>query len=382
MIAIRDIILLLTCASLAYYAVAVACGLWFKRASAPLPPLPAVPPRVAVLKPLHGWDEELLRNLESFMRLDYPDKEYVFGFTSADDPAGLVLDEIKRRYPGARLTQTVGDEPSSNRKVGKLLRMLQRPPESEILVMSDADVRVERDYLRRVVAELEQGGRTGLVTCLYRGAAGKGLGSRLEALFINTDFAPTAAVSRVLEPMRHAFASTIAIRRSTLEEAGGLEAVKNSFGDDFALARRVAELGYRIKLSSSVVTMTVEEMTLGEFWGRQLRWARVDRKIRPVSLMRMMINGPFWAMALLLVFGFAPGAVAAAAGVILARLGMAAWYVRKFFGLPARASDVFLILIKDVIMQIVWIASLWGDTVEWRGRKLRLMATGEMEETL
>ena len=377
----RDFILLCALASIVYYALAIACGFLFERGPASPPPLPPRPPRVALLKPLHGWDEDLLANLDSFMQLDYPDKEYIFGVTTEDDPALRALEEIKRRYPEARITQTVGDEPSSNRKIGKLLRILRNPTGAEILVMSDADVRVDRDYLRRLVSELEASEKTGLVTCVYRGfAPGGGTGALMESLFINTDFAPTAIVSSVLEPMRHAFASTIAIRRSTLEEAGGLEAVRNSFGDDFALARRVAGLGYQIRLSRSVVTMVTGEMTLRDFWDRQLRWARVDRKIRPVSLARMLINGPFWALLLLPTFGFSLASVAWAAGVIAARLGMGAYFLRKTLRLPLRAADLALLPVKDVIMQIVWIASLWGDTVEWRGRKLRLMQTGEMEE--
>ncbi|HLI30562.1 MAG TPA: glycosyltransferase [Terriglobia bacterium] len=377
----HDFILLCALASIVYYALAIACAFLFERGPDSPPPLPLHPPRVALLKPLHGWDEDLLANLDSFMRLDYPDKEYIFGVTTDDDPALHALEEIKRRYPEAQIKQTVGDEPSSNRKVGKLLRILTCPTEAEILVMSDADVRVDRDYLRRLVTELDANKKTGLVTCVYRGVAPSGgIGALLEALFINTDFAPTAIVSYALEPMRHAFASTIAIRRTTLEEAGGLEAVRNSFGDDFALARRVADLGYEIRLSRSMVTMVTEQMTLRDFWDRQLRWARVDRNIRPISLARMLINGPFWALLLLPAFGFSLAGVAWAAAVIAARLTMGAHYLHKILRLPLRAADLVLLPGKDIIMQIVWIASLWGDTVEWRGRKLRLKPTGEMEE--
>ncbi|MGH9342340.1 MAG: hypothetical protein ACRD19_01040, partial [Terriglobia bacterium] len=95
-------------------------------------------PSVALVKPLHAYDEDLECNLRSFMDLDYPKKEYLFGVTTEDDPALRALDEIKGAYPDAKITVTVGDEASSNRKVGKLLRMLRHPPPSEILVMSDA----------------------------------------------------------------------------------------------------------------------------------------------------------------------------------------------------------------------------------------------------
>jgi ceramide glucosyltransferase len=378
---IRDVSFLCACASVVYYVMATAASVLFRRRAAKPHSLPDNPPSVALLKPLHGCDDHLLANLKSFLDLDYPGKEYIFGITSEDDPAVPVLEEIERCYPGATISRTTGDEPSVNRKVGKLLRMLCQPPASELLVMSDADVRVDPDYLRRIVAEISASDKIGMVTCTYRGIAPRGsLGARLEALFINTDFTPTAILSYYVEPMRHAFAATVAIRPRTLDQAGGLEAVKNSFGDDFALARRVAAAGFKIELSSSIVSMMTEKMTLRDFWDHQMRWARVDRKIRPSSLARIAIDGPFWALLFMLASGFSAPAVSTAIAVFAARLGMAAWMLRGLLRLPLRVADLALTPVKDLIMQAVWLASLVGDTVEWRGRKLRLLSTGEMEE--
>ncbi len=381
--AIRLVCFVLVCASMAYYFLAAAAAMRFARHAARPCPLPPSPPSMALLKPLHGHDEDLLGNLDSFLDQDYPDKRYVFGVSTGSDPALDALNEIKRRYPSASIIQTVGDEPSVNRKVGKLMRMLRQPPQADVLVMSDADVRVQPDYLRRIAAELAAEERTGIVTCTYGGIVLHGsLGAKLEASFVNTDFTPTAILSYYLEPMRHAFAATVAIRTSTLEEAGGLETVKNSFGDDFALARRVSALGRRIKLSSSVVTMAIGRMSFREFWEHQMRWARVDRKIRPISLARLGINGPFWALAFLLACGFGWPSIAIAGAVVGARLGMSVWTVRRVLRLPLRFVDLALIPLKDLIMQAVWVASLAGDEVEWRGRKLRLLASGEMEEVM
>jgi ceramide glucosyltransferase len=378
---IRDALFLFASASIVYYLMATAASVLFRRRAARPHTLPAVPPSVALLKPLHGSDEHLAANLESFLDLDYPNKEFIFGVTSDSDPAIRVLDQLERRYPTARMSRTTGDEPSVNRKVGKLLRMLRQRPKSEILVMSDADVRVDRDYLRRIVSEMTASENMGMVTCTYRGIAPQGsLGARLEALFINTDFAPTAILSYYVEPMRHAFAATVAVRQSTLEQAGGLDAVKNSFGDDFALARKVVAAGFKVDLSSSIVSMMTERMSLGDFWDHQMRWARVDRKIRPPSLARLGINGPFWALLLLVTSRFGAPSVGFAVAVLAARVGMTAWMLRAVLHLPLRLADLALTPIKDLVMQAVWLASLVGDTVEWRGRKLRLLGSGEMEE--
>ena len=44
-------------------------------------------PRVSILKPLAGGDDELEVNIASFAKLDYPDYEILFGVASIEDPA-------------------------------------------------------------------------------------------------------------------------------------------------------------------------------------------------------------------------------------------------------------------------------------------------------
>ncbi|HEV7966098.1 MAG TPA: glycosyltransferase [Candidatus Acidoferrales bacterium] len=379
---VGDFLLVCCCGSLAYYVLVTVAGLLFARSARRLRPAISGRPSVAILKPLLGWDEALAENLASFVNQTYPAKDLVFGIHSTDDLARRAVETVRLSYPSAMITETVGDEPSSNRKVGKLLRMLRNTPPADILVLTDADARVDHDYLQRVISELTQNNRVGMVTCASKAIApASSLGARLEASFINTDFTPVAFLSYYLEPTRYALAATIAIRQDTLKEIGGLESVRNCYGDDFALAQRAIAKGYQIRLSSSIVTTTVGKTSLREFWTRQTRWAIVDRRIRPVSQIRLFINGPFWASLLLLLAPFAPRAyVLIALTTIAARLAMATIFSKQVFRLPARAADIALTLVKDLIMQGVWIRSLSGNTVEWRGRKLYLLPNGEMQE--
>ena len=122
--------------SLIYYAAATLAAIRFaQRASAPTPPLPKIPPRVAV-------DEE----------------------ASFEGPVGL-----RQRYQFANITLLVGEKPDfSNRKIAKVIKMAERAPKADIFVLSDADVSVDRDYLRRIVGELLADEKIGIVTCAYR----------------------------------------------------------------------------------------------------------------------------------------------------------------------------------------------------------------------
>ena len=95
------------------------------------------------------------------------------------------------------------------------------------------------------------------------------------------------------------------MRRTALEAAGGMRPLGDKLADDFELGRAVAEAGWEIRLSRSLVTSACEERTFGEFWQRKLRWARTYRTMRPLSLFTILINGPLWALVMLAVTALA-----------------------------------------------------------------------------
>src|SRR5262249_47001763 len=151
-------------------------------------------------------------------------------------------------------------------KVGKLIKMVPRASRADVFVLSDADIAVEPDYLRRVVSDLYADERTGLVTCAYRARpVGWDPGARLEALYINTDFMSMAILADSFEPVHYAFGGTIAIKNTVVGEIGGFEALKDLLADDFHLGNRAVQRGYKIGLSSVLVTIVPGERTFSDF---------------------------------------------------------------------------------------------------------------------
>ncbi len=204
-----------------YIAATVAAIRFAKRTTSPLLPLPKVPPRVTVLKPLHGSSNSLAANLVSFLEIAYPRVDYYFGVESYEDAAAEIPVALRQRYQYANITMIVGEEPNcSNRKIAKLVKMADRAEKAEVFVLSDADVSVERDYLKRIVGELMSDEKIGIVTCAYRARPGGSFASRLEALYVNTDFLPQILLAEMIEPMHYALGATIAIKRKVLEAAG------------------------------------------------------------------------------------------------------------------------------------------------------------------
>src|SRR5450759_2274671 len=142
--------------------------------------LPAcVPPPISVLKPLAGRDLGLEDNLRSFFTQDYPNFELLFAVRTPDDPAVEVVRNLQAEFP--RVTSSLivaGEPPYPNAKVFSLDRMLAES-RHELVVMSDSDIRVTRQFLRCAAAEFADE-KIALATCPYRAIGGPSVWSALE----------------------------------------------------------------------------------------------------------------------------------------------------------------------------------------------------------
>ena len=356
-----------------YYIASLLAALRFARRATRQPaPLPKIAPRVALIKPLHGLDESLAGNLMSFLEVAYPRLDYFFAVSSYEDRAAEVPAALRARYQFANTTLVVGQEPDcANGKIAKVIKMADRAEKADIFVLSDADISVDRDYLQRIVAELESDPKIGVVTCAYRARPTGSVASRVEALFVNTDFAPQVMLSAALEPLRHALGATVAIKRAALESFGGFRAVKDLLADDFYLGKFATEQGWKVKLSSALVTLSFEEKSLRSVWNRQLRWARTIRWVRPVSIGTIFCHATFWALILMVVSGFSASSLAILAGVIGVRIGTSAVMIRRVLKLPELTRDAWMVPLKDLMAAAILLTSLIGNEVVWSGQRFK-----------
>jgi ceramide glucosyltransferase len=115
---------------------------------------PGRAPRVSILKPLAGVDDQLLDNLRSFVEIDHPSFELLLGVASIDDPAW----DVARRFAaeaedgGVDVSVVLTDRnAATNPKVAQLMG-LESIATGEVLVISDVNVRVSPSYLWPLLA--------------------------------------------------------------------------------------------------------------------------------------------------------------------------------------------------------------------------------------
>src|SRR5271157_1111866 len=148
----------------------------------------AYTPPVSILRSLKGLDPQMYVAFRSHCLLDYDEYEVLFGVSDPSDPALELVEKLQEEFPLRQLRIVHCPEVLGlNGKVSNLVQMLPQA-RHEHIVINDSDILVPRDYLQRVLAPMAKP-KVGMVTTLYRGIAGKKLGSTLEALGLSTDFA-------------------------------------------------------------------------------------------------------------------------------------------------------------------------------------------------
>lgn len=330
---------------------------------------------VSVLKPLHGLDDGLEENLRTFFEQDYPAFELLFAARNEDD-AGLALARrLSREYPRvpARFFVT-GEPPYANAKVWSL-EIMMREAANDLLVMSDSDIRVTRDMLRGIAAEFAEPG-LGVATCPYRAVPGASFWSLLEALGMNTEFWGGAFTARLVERGVHfAVGPTIAARRRVIEDIGGWPRLSEYLAEDFMLGQFAAERGHGVILSSYVIEHRIGAQPWRANFAHRLRWNRSTRRSRPWGYVGQVFTNP---LPLGLAAAAALPAYAAPLLLVTAVLrALSGWAVSQVaLRDPLCRRYWFLIPLQDLLSFAFWLAGFFGNTIEWRGRRYRLLRDG------
>jgi len=344
-------------------------------------PQPVQLPLVSVLKPVHGMEPRLRENLESFFLLDYPQFELLFCARSRDDAALAIVSELRLKYQNISASVLVsGEPPWPNAKVYSLAKMVEEA-RGNILVISDSDVEVQRNYLREVTKPFADP-QVGMTTCLYRGFPTGGLWSRLEALGMSVEMTAGVLIANMMEGMKFALGPTMAIRKDVLDKIGGARACGDYCSDDFLFGNWTDAAGYKVVLSEHVIDHIVLNRDWKNSWKHQVRWMKSTRCSRP--------KGHFGTG---LTFAMPFGVLGLVAGMLIGQplVGLAVclfcFFQRMFLSVaigggvvqdPRATRDAWLYPLRDLLGFVFWAASYGSRVIDWRGEKYRLEDGGKM----
>jgi ceramide glucosyltransferase len=344
----------------------------------------AFAPGITILKPLKGCDDTTAASLQSWFAQDYAGPtEILFGVANAADPVCAIVRRLMAENPGRRSQLVVCENlRGANAKVAKLAQ-LEKLAAHDLILISDADVRVVPDFLKHFVAPLREE-KTALVNCFYRLANPVTRAMQWEAVAINADFWSQVLQSQTLKPLDFALGAAIVMRRRALAEIGGMASLADCLADDYQLGQRIARNGHGISLCPVVVECWNAPQNWKQTWKHQLRWARTIRVCQPAPyFLSVLSNGSLWP-ALWLAAALASGsficAPITALALMLLRMLLARDLQIRFTPDRKLISPFWLVPVKDFLQSTLWFAAFLGGTIEWRGRKMIIRPDGTLVE--
>lgn len=368
---------LLVGASAAYYALCALATWNYFRPTGPSGDGSSLP--ASILIPVCGLEDGAEGKWESFCRQDHPEFEVLFGVRDPEDPALPVLRKLAERYPG-RVRWFVRPEVlGTNYQISNLIHLF-REARFPAIVISDSDMRAEPGYLRTVVAPLSNS-EVGLVTCGYKNNQPRGLGAVMATLGRCVDFIPQVLLARALDGrFRFALGATLAMRRDVLEKIGGLESVVNRIGSDYHLGKQTSAAGYRVVLSQYVLENDAGPESVDQVYRRELRWARTIRMNRGPQFYGLgLTHGTLYSVPLLAIAHGCPWLLSVCALAWGFRLLQAATTIH-YLKAPGLFRWLWSLPVRDMLNFAVWLVSILGNDVQWRGRRLRLRPGGVLDD--
>ena len=336
-------------------------------------------PKVVCFKPLCGEDKEGFYNFVSFMRIDYPNYMLLVGMADNEDPAFEVAQSMKRYFP-YQIILSIGEADSgSNAKVRNMMHMEKYlPPDTEIVLISDSDVRVKEDYIKAMVLPFLDDPKVGATTCIYKVADDVELPEVIESLQVETNFVPSVLLAARFAPLRYAFGASIAIRMDVLKKIGGFESVKDYLADDYMLAQKIIEAGYKIELAPHVVSVIPNHKSVKDALLHVIRWNRTIKVCNPIGYFFSAICYPsvwgvltafFYSDSLLATFLFLACTFTRISCAVLVAIFIDADIFKAVFTPVWDATSI-----------ILWLWALLGDKVKWRGREYKVLRDGRIRE--
>jgi ceramide glucosyltransferase len=338
-------------------------------------------PPVSLLKPMKGVDAHTVDCLVSWLRQNYPAPVQILcGVSSAEDPACRVVEKLQKLHPNADLQLVIcSADAGRNPKVSKLAQ-LEPHIAHPIVVVSDADVWAQEDYLRQAVATL-RGKSVGLVHSLYRLHEAPNAATALEAIGTNCDMWTQVLQACSMGEIHFALGAAMTLRRETLQRIGGFAALANHLADDHRLGALIHATGDKIALTNAVVECRCEPLNWQRFWRHQIRWNTTIRVCEPVPYFFSIIaNLTLWPVAWVVATVGSTPALIGLALCLITRLGTASRHWHRIIQQPMPASRCLLVPLKDLIQVAFWGAAFLTSTIEWRGTRYRIHKDGTLAE--
>lgn len=260
-------------------------------------------PVVAILVPARNEEVHLPGCLQSLLQLDYPPQKLhiLIGDDASTDRTYAIAEEWSRQHPHIQVVKIREELGLAKGKANVLAQLVHHcPDEVAFFFMTDADIRPNSYWIRRMLQAMEPG--VGLVsgTTLVRGGS---LWARWQqsdwaiALGLAKGFAYMPGIGRTLT----AIGNNMLISREAYAATGGYEAIPFSITEDYELMVQVCRKGYQavhiMDRKSSALTEPVQ--AIGKLLHQRKRWMTGAMRLPRAMVFLLFLQALFFPAVLL-----------------------------------------------------------------------------------
>jgi ceramide glucosyltransferase len=340
-------------------------------------------PGVSILKPIVGIDSNLFSNLETFFTLKYPQYELLFCIHSDCDPALMLVQSLRKKYPNVDSQMFIGGQSVGlNPKINNMMPGYSAAKYNFVLI-SDAGMRMKEDTLLDMVLAMKD--NVGMVTQMPFTCDRKGFASTLEKVYFGTAHARIYLSAHFAGVVCSTGMSSI-FRKAILDELGGMKSFGQYLAEDYFFACAIASKGWKCSISSQPGWQNSGFCQVGAFHDRIARWA----KLRFAMLPHTIIFEPLQECFLLgLISSWAVNVIFGWNSLIFLLFHVLAWMLLDYVLLSVvqngplpfgKFEYVVSWLYREMTALPTFLRALFNQTVIWRTGTYRLKWGGVAEE--
>ena len=257
-------------------------------------------PKVSIILPARNEEKFLGECLDSLVKQDYENYEIIVIDDSSEDKTGEIISEYTKKYPKII---PVSAKPKPDGWMGKNWACMEGYGKAtgELLLFTDADTKHAKNVITLAVSHLNSFGLDALsaIPKMLTFDFWTNITLPMISTFLHTRFS-ALNVNNPAKKTGYFFGSFFILKKTTYQEVGTHEGVKQEIIEDGALGKKVKDAGYKMK-------MVRGEHLIEAVWARDkgTLWNALKRLMVPLYLQSGKIAiGIFFAIVFLLFVPF------------------------------------------------------------------------------
>lgn len=307
--------------------------------------------------------------------MDYPLYELLFCVEDKHDPAIKLVEQLLDKYPLIDAQLFVGgSDVGVNPKINNI-HPGYMAAKYDFVMISDSGIKMKNDTLLDMVQNMSE--RHALVHQMPFTCDRDGFAATFEKVFFGTVQSRIYLSADALGINCHTGMSCL-LRKAVIDQLGGLRAFGCYLAEDFFIAKRVTELGWKMRISNQPALQNSGLCDIGSFQARLIRWAKLRVAMVPTTILleplsECLVLGALAAWSASLLFNWDP--------LVFYLVHILCWFLSDWMllsivqhgSMPFHKFE-FVIgwFFRELSGPYLFLHALWNPAIRWRTRTFKL----------